>query len=86
MIILCTMQTILSLFLFHKLYSKPNCKKLRNRIIDTSLVVLSLLPVSLIFVTQIPFYIAIGIMLLTSGIIWFLKQYEYNIEDIIQMW
>lgn len=83
MILLCTIQTMLSLFLFHKLYNKPNCKCFKHRIIDTCLIILALIPAGLFFVNiHIPVYATLGIIISTIMSIRFLSQYNYNIEKL----
>lgn len=78
-------QTIISLYLFHKLYMKKNCGCVKYKILDTILVILSFIPAFAIFVNIIfPTYISITIILISLAFIFKLKGYGYSVEKFFE--
>lgn len=87
MIILHTIQTLLSLYLFHKLFNKPNCSCLKSRILDTCLIIIAFIPTYMfMFKYELNSYATIVIMILTIGAIRYLKKYNYKIDNVLYDW
>lgn len=80
-------QTMISLYLFHRLFTKKNCRCFKYRVYDTLLVIASFVPAFALFVNVIfPEIISMIIIIISLASIWLLKDYNYDIEKLCNDW
>lgn len=87
MSILCIVQFTATVFLFHKLFTKPTCPCIRIRILDTCLLLLAFLPISLVlFKIQLASIWTLVLLIITLGVIHYLKKYNYSSREVLEHW